>query len=298
MSSDSLQPDRPAPGEVELHAFLTQALGAGPPPIREPAPPHSTERRWAAALGGADSVAPSMIMACHPSLSFAFKGVPEMKPLHNRPSWHSSRQGRMPSRIEGRSMRSTSSLQFDCMQWLEIDPGTRAMCERPLRLQCRSGEAWRSHVPDLLVARETGLECIDLAYESNAGLPENEARWRAVGTALGTLGIGYRILTERHIRRQPLRGNIATVFRARHVRVPREAAEAAAALIGAVPGLPAHELTAQSGLDASQVWSLVRQGLLAVDLESSPLGPATRVSLRLSPGQRFGMGAMACRFGS
>lgn len=195
-------------------------------------------------------------------------------------------------------MRSISSLQFDCMQWLEIDPGTQAMCERPLRLRCRSGEAWRSHVPDLLVARETGLECIDLAYESNAGLPENEARWRVIGTALAALGIGYRVLTERHIRRQPLRANIATVFRARHVRVPREASEVAVALVGAVPELPVHELMAQCGLEANQVWSLVRQGLFAIDLEAAPLGPATRVSPRLSPGQRFGMGAVACRFGS
>lgn len=195
-------------------------------------------------------------------------------------------------------MRSTSSLQFDCMQWLEIDPGTRAMCERPLRLRCRFGEAWRSHVPDLLVARETGLECIDLAYEGNAGLPENEARWRTIGTALTAIGIGYRVLTDRHIRRQPLRGNVATVFRARHVRVIQKAAEAAAALVGAVPALSVHELMAQSGLDANQVWSLVRHGLLAVDLEAAPLGRATRVWLRLDPGQRFGMGAMACRFGS
>lgn len=149
-----------------------------------------------------------------------------------------------------------------------------------------------------MVARETGLECIDLAYEGSAGLPENEARWQAIGTALGSLGIGYRVLTERHVRRQPLRGNVATVFRARHVRVPRGAAEAAVALVGAAPELPVHELVAQSGLDANQVWSLVRQGLLAVNLEAAPLGPATRASLRLDPGQRFGMGAMACRFGS
>ena len=297
MSSDSLQPDRPAPGEIELRAFLTRARCAGPPPIREPASPCPTERRWNAALDGANSMSRAMIVACHPSLSFAFEGVPEMKPPRNRPGWRSSRQGRLPSRIEGRSIRSTSSLQFDCMQWFEVDPGTWAMCERPLRLRCRFGTAWRSHVPDLLVARDTGLECIDLAYEGNAGLPENEARWRAVGTALAAIGIGYRILTERHIRRQPLRGNIATVFRARHVRVPREAAEAAAALVGAVPGLPVDELTAQSGLDANQVWSLVRQGLLAVDLETAPLGSATRISLRLRPDQRFGMGAMACRFG-
>lgn len=204
----------------------------------------------------------------------------------------------MPSRIEGRSIRSTSSLQFDCMQWLEVDPGTWAMCERPLRLRCRFGEAWRSHVPDLLIGREAGLECIDLAYECNAGLPETEVRWQVIGTALTAIGIGYRVLTERHIRRQPLRGNVATVFRARHARVTRKAAEAAAALVGAVPALSAHELMEQSGLDANQVWFLVRQGLLAVDLEAAPLGPATRVSLRLDPGQRFGMGAMACRFGS
>ena len=239
-----------------------------------------------------------MIVACHSSLAFAFKGVPEMKPLHNRPGWHSYRQGRLPSRIEGRSMRSTSSLQFDCMQWLEIDPGTWAMCERPLRLRCRFGKAWRSHVPDLLIAGKAGLECIDLAYEGNAGLPENEVRWRAIGTALAAIGIGYRVLTERHIRRQPPWGNVTTVFRARHVRVPEKAAEAAAALVGAMPALPVHELMAQSGLDANQVWSRVRQGLLAVDLEAAPLGPGTRASLRLDPGQRLGMGAMACRFGS
>ena len=153
-------------------------------------------------------------------------------------------------------------------------------------------------MPDLLVARETSLECIDLAYEGSAGLPENEVRWQAIGTALAAIGIGYRILTERHIRRQPLRGNVATVFRARHVRVTREAAEAAAALVGAVPALSLRELMAQSGLDANHVWSLVRQGLLAVDLEAAPLGPATRISLRLRSGQSFGMGAMACRFGS
>ena len=298
MPSDCPRSGRPAPDEIELRAFLAQALCAGPPPIREVASPHVIERRWDAAPGKADCASPAMIVACHPSLSFVFEGVPEMKQLRNRPGRHSSRQGRLPSRIEGRSMRSTSSLQFDCMQWLEIDPGTWAMCERPLRLRCRVGEVWRSHVPDLLIAGTAGLECIDLAYEGNAGLPENEVRWRAVGTALVAVGIGYRILTERHIRRQPLRGNVATVFRARHVRVPREAAEAVVALVGAVPGLPVHELTAQSGLDANQVWSLVRQGVLAIDLEAAPLGPATRVSLRLSPGQRFGMGAVACRFGS
>lgn len=172
------------------------------------------------------------------------------------------------------------------------------MCERPLRLRYRFGEVWRSHVPDLMVARETGLECLDLAYEGNAGLPENEIRWRAIGTALAAVGIGYRVLTERHIRRQPLRGNVATVFRARHVRVPQEAAEAVIALVGAVPELSAHELMAQSGLDANQVWFLVPQGLLAVDLEAALLGLATPVSLRLDPGQRLGMEAMACRFGS
>jgi len=48
-------------------------------------------------------------------------------------------------------------------------------------------------------------------------------------------------------------------------------------------------------IDMRHQW-IVR--VLAVNLEAAPLGPATRVSLRLDPGQRFGMGAMACRFGS
>lgn len=70
-------------------------------------------------------------------------------------------------------MRSTSSLQFDCMQWLEIDPRTWAMCERPLRLRCRFGEAWRSHVPDLLIACEAGVTLrltVRLSFERNQAL--------------------------------------------------------------------------------------------------------------------------------
>ncbi|MGH1572386.1 hypothetical protein ACRAWG_19000 [Methylobacterium sp. P31] len=59
-----------------------------------------------------------------------------------------------------------------------------------------------------------------LKYEDDAASAENEARWPWIARAVNALGLGYRVLTERHVI-DSLRAETAlAVFERRMTRLP------------------------------------------------------------------------------
>jgi hypothetical protein len=81
------------------------------------------------------------------------------------------------------------------------------------------------YTPDALVERDGHLEFLEFKYEVDAAT--RERKWRAIGGTLSAGGHAFRVITERHLRREPHHGNVREVFRHRHSRPDRSLAELA-----------------------------------------------------------------------
>ncbi len=78
------------------------------------------------------------------------------------------------------------------------------------------------HKGDALLLTHAGLEWRETKYESEASLPENEARWTCIGHALASIGISFRVITERHVG-EPVRWqNVKAIWENRMAPIPAE----------------------------------------------------------------------------
>ncbi|MDO9714346.1 hypothetical protein, partial [Paracraurococcus lichenis] len=166
-------------------------------------------------------------------------------------------------------------LEFDALRVLELDGSVDDYIEQPLLLRYEMDGKLRFAKPDILLLRGGKLFCCEVKFEDDAR--QAESKWLAIGRALSSLGLGYSVLTERHIRRGPLFQNVKTVFARRHCRPSRTAALNALTAVRAAGALTITDLGSRFGITFDEACFLLRYGLLSADLVAARLGPNTEV---------------------
>jgi hypothetical protein len=108
----------------------------------------------------------------------------------------------------------------------------------------------------MLVRPGGHIDLIEVKYEADAAIAENEDRWSYIGEAANAAGLGFQVITERHM--QAADTAVIDVFRNRHAKLP-EVTQLRFILmdIGRRP-TPASEIESRFGLSAGQVKALIR----------------------------------------
>ena len=261
-------------------AIATGVLAAGG--YQRPAPkmPVAVERVWTPGKDAGCAV-PARFHSRHPDLHFAFGDLP----VRARGKWFKpSRrhwQGRKQSGLMQRTIETTGDLEFRGAQIIELEPDVTALFEQPVLLSYIFEGQPRRTTPDLYVERGEHKSFVEFKYEEHAALPHNEAKFNARGMALAAAGYGYSVITERHLRRQPLEGNVDRVLRSRHQRT----------LVGQTRSVLDHlairgeatmaELVEVGGISESELLFLVRHCLIGTDLHGRELGSETLFRARI-----------------
>ncbi len=193
-----------------------------PPPAVVPRSPEPVERTWLptpdrAPLPGA------AVTRRHPLFTWDFLDAPTMKIGRSPRSNRFGFQNRFPSLKSMRVMRGAANNEFDAFLDSELDPDVEAFLEQPIWLRYQLDGQPKRHKLDLFRLCRPIPEFWEVKYEKHAALPENERRWPAIGQALNGLGYGYRVVTERHLRRAPRWQTITGIYRDRHAPRPARA---------------------------------------------------------------------------
>ncbi len=265
--------------EEEIRLLLAPLVRDGAPPRRAPAQPAPCERSWLPAEGAIpgdfDRVIHRRFEAAHlmPDAEDS-----DYKRYRGSGGW--GRRKRFNSFVAGDTMLAHSSLEYDYLRDGELDGTNLWFLEQPLKIRYRAGARTRLYTPDALVMRSSHVECVEVKFEHQAGKRDAEAKWHAVANCLLGMGIGFRVVTERHVRRQPRFANVKEVFVHRHARVDAARVAMISAHLASGGPTTASDLARQFDLQPGQVWALARRASVTLDLDAGPLGDATRVSAR------------------
>ena len=259
-----------------LDDFLGRLLERGPPRSIPTEQPEPVERIWLPA-DCADQLRRTAIRRRRAELAFILPGMKDLALPPHRPTPGWGRRKRFNSLSSGATLYAASSLEFDVFRDLELDPDAVWFIEQPLELAYDHNCRLRTCRPDVLVIRCDRIECIEVKYEEVACLPEQEEKWGAIGTACRSLGIGYRVLTERHVRRRPRFENVRDVFTRRHVRIDPAKEATGLAWLRRATAVTLADLEQATGISFNEALAMARQRSIALDLDSSLLGPTTSV---------------------
>lgn len=246
-----------------------------PAPLPPPAP-EPRERYWPA-QPGAGRLPGVSIGLRHPACIFAFLEI-EPRKIGRSPRSHvRGRQKRLPSMKMQRQIRANSGIEFDHLRDCELEKSVIKFVEQPFRLNylVLGRKTW--HRPDALLLTPTGLECREVKEEAQASLPENEERWPAIGRALNSFGVSFRVVTERHFREPVRLRNVNAIWENRMFPIPDEPQRIA--ILEAIDTGAARtisQLCSLLSLEFAAVLALIRRGFLSVDL-SVPIADEARV---------------------
>ena len=265
--------------EEDLRLLLAPLVKYGAPPRRAPSQPAPCERSWLPGEGVVPGDFDRVVHRRHEAAHL----MPDAKDTdykRYRGSGGWGRRKRFSSVVACDTMLAHSSLEYDYLRDCELDGSNRWFLEQPFKIKYRAGAGTRFYTPDALVVRTGHVECVEVKFEHQAGKREAEAKWHAVAECLLGMGIGFRVLTERHVRRQPRFANVKEVFVHRHARV--DAARVALISAHLTNGGPttAGDLVRRFDVQPGQVWALARRASITLDLDAGPLGDATLVAAR------------------
>src|SRR5258708_22394349 len=207
--------------EEATKILFARLVHHSPPTPLRPAAPEPRDRYWPAQTG-AKPLPGVTISLRHPACTFAFNDVEVRKIGRSPRSPTQGRQSRLPSMKMVRQMRANSTLEFDHLLDCELNSDVLQFVEQPAWLTYNWDGRQSRHKGDILLLTCAGLEWRETKYESEASLPENEARWACIGHALASLGISFRVVTERHVG-EPVRWqNVKAIWENRMAPIPAE----------------------------------------------------------------------------
>jgi TnsA endonuclease N terminal len=177
-------------------------------------------------------------------------------------------RGKFPSLKLKRMVHWESFHERDTILHLEYHPLVVNYQEQPSVeiYYDEHGEA-RRYVPDFLVVFADGRELlIEVKPKKKLADPIIAAKLGAVAKRFEEQGRPFRVLTEEHIRRQPLFGNLQRVHSNCKPATEHASRQELLMIFGELPAKPFGPLAGQLGGDA-RVFRLLRSGVLRVDLE-------------------------------
>lgn len=118
-------------------------------------------------------------------------------------------RGYFPSYKLGRMVAWESLLERDALYLLEFSPGVVSYREQPTLVQYFDGAQIRDYYPDFELALQDGsLVHLEIKSSSQFDRPKVRAKLAAIAKSYEQKEWGFRIATEREIRREPLLTNL------------------------------------------------------------------------------------------
>jgi hypothetical protein len=122
--------------------------------------------------------------------------------------------------IAKRSRPFHSRLELDALSLIDLTLWIVALHAQPRSFQYWMDGEQRPYTPDLLVRLADGREfALEIKTYKDAIASENLARWPAIKVALADEGLGFKVLTDRLIRKRPRYSNIVELqaYRTMHI---------------------------------------------------------------------------------
>lgn len=154
-----------------------------------------------------------------------------------------------------------SQIERDCLLLMDVLEGVAAFESQPLRLSFHLEGRVRSTFPDFLVTLRTGHQELWECKPDDRMPADREAAIRA---AARELGLPYRVVTPRWLRRQPILANAARLRRhAGQPVIPQHVLQAAMSGSNV-----AADLVSRSGCGMDAVLASAMSGAIAINLAS------------------------------
>lgn len=117
-------------------------------------------------------------------------------------------RGYFPSRKLHRMVAWESLLERDAILLLEVSPGVVSFQEQPRVIQYFDGNALCDYYPDFEVALSDGsVFHLEVKTTSKLNAPTVTTKFAAIAAHYQEKGLGYRIVTEQELQREPLLSN-------------------------------------------------------------------------------------------
>jgi hypothetical protein len=187
------------------------------------------------------------------------------------------RRRKFASQKVGRFIHCESSLEYDLSLLLEIDPDIESFCEQPMEIHYRLNGEIHEHVPDQLVHWKDTSCVIESKFRIEAEEPAVAARSALLARDLPLLGLGYRVLTEERIKKEPRLRNAEDIRYAGRQSIDDQTRSRILALVDShTPVTWGGAITGELGERGREPLArLVREGVLWFDIEQELL-PSTR----------------------
>lgn len=260
---------------MTLDEFFKDWLSAPSPPRPPPTLAAPVDRYWARLPFPVGELKLEWV---RPEISDLFPGAETRRAGRSPRSSTRGKQTRVLSHKAGRMVRGAS--QWEGLHALDadFDPSVASFCEQPLSFRYGRG---RKHRPDALVVLVNGsLELREVKPETKAA--EDEDRWLEIGTTVAGAGIGYRVVTDRHLKGTARARNIQTFMEDTHADLPDDRVLDELWDWMGTGARTADELAARFPcIDRAAVHSLIRKLFLAVrDLDAAFDGSAPLMRCR------------------
>lgn len=276
--------------EDPLSAFFRSLARSGPPARIPDVSPEPIERHWPAFPSSGPLPNGTSVMSRHP----AFEGIgnePEVVLGRSSRSAARGRQTRLHSLKNRRTMFLRSALEYRHALDLELDGEVLAFCEEPVALRYLLGQQLARHRVDAFVRTRDTCEFVEVKYEKDACLPKNETRWPAIAAAFNALGYGYKVVTERHLRRAGRDETVGAIFERRQAKLPdagRIEEIVAALRSGGIADVGALASAFPDCIDLATACAMARHGLLTLGLDHG-FGPQMPVGIGPGCYRRIGL---------
>lgn len=175
-----------------------------------------------------------------------------------------------------------SSLELDWLRLIDLTPGVVGFQAQPRTFQYWMGGVRHEYTPDVALTVADGRQTmVEIKMEADAQDASNQARWPAIRARLAEERLGFRIVTERYLHREPRRKNVLYLQMFRSLQPDEAMAFQITEAVDAALALPLAVLAGRfpdSVLARQTVLSLVLRRHLEIDLNAE-IGPRTLVRL-------------------
>lgn len=121
--------------------------------------------------------------------------------------------GKFPSIKVGRMVHWESQIERDAILLLDVDPEIVAFREQPARIVYAQDGELKEHYPDLYVETKTSVAFVEVKTDKDAEDLDVKLRTALLTRLLAVQGIGYAVLVESEIRKNPRLKNAQYIHR-------------------------------------------------------------------------------------
>jgi hypothetical protein len=173
-------------------------------------------------------------------------------------------QGKVADSLHGRSRHAESQNELLAFRVLIAAGHPDAWQEQPFRLEYHHEGQLRRYTPDILVCWGARQEVVEIKSDSDAELPDNQARFGLISDLLAERGFLFRVWRQSEICAEPRLANTGLILRYRLVTVTAAMREESRRIFSAAPQVSLGAF-AERPMMIQSVLRLVLDGTLHID---------------------------------